>query len=260
MAQLNWTYEEVVLAADLVARNGWKGLRSADPRVAELSRLLRAATIHPLEGRPHNFRSPSSVQRKTFDIATRHPDYQGTPTRGGKHEAAVIGAFLDRPEQMHDLARYLHASLGGADPAAGVAEPAGVVADPEEEALAAWEGMTRAVRHLRRERDPKLRAAKITSMVAAGGRIACEICGFDFEQTYGAVGQGYIEVHHVRPLHDSGPVLTRLEDLALLCSNCHRMIHRARPWLTPGELAARIADRGLVRGSRPDHAARLCDV
>jgi len=65
-------------------------------------------------------------------------------------------------------------------------------------------------------------------------------CGFDFGMTYGSVGQGYIEVHHVLPLHASGPVLTRLTDLVLLCSNCHRMIHRSSAWLSPDELRSRL--------------------
>ncbi|WP_324701309.1 HNH endonuclease [Micrococcus sp. HOU01] len=233
MAQLNWTYEEVVLAADLVARNDWKGLRATDPRVIELSALLQAATIHPAEGRPAAFRSPGSVQRKTFDIATQHPDYTGKPTKGGRNEALVIAEFLRRPEDMHAEAQRLRADLTAV-------ETSQVPADPDTEVLAAWEGTARAGAHLRRERDPKLRAAKIRSVVAAGGQIACEVCGFDFGATYGDVGRGYIEVHHVRPLHDSGPVLTRLEDLALLCSNCHRMIHRSRPWLNPSELAERL--------------------
>jgi hypothetical protein len=32
--------------------------------------------------------------------------------------------------------------------------------------------------------------------------------------------------------------LTRLSDLALLCSNCHRMVHRRRPWLRLGQLTS----------------------
>lgn len=82
----------------------------------------------------------------------------------------------------------------------------------------------------------QLRAKKISSVLQSGGTLNCEVCGFDYGQTYGPRGQGFIEVHHVRPLHDSGPTTTRLRDLALLCSNCHRMIHRTRPWLTPAEL------------------------
>jgi YD repeat-containing protein len=93
------------------------------------------------------------------------------------------------------------------------------------------EGAAGERRHLQRDRDHTLRRMKINDVRSQGHKIACEACGFDFEATYGARGEGYIEVHHLRPLHDSGPVRSRLEDLALLCSNCHRMVHRRRPWL-----------------------------
>lgn len=57
----------------------------------------------------------------------------------------------------------------------------------------------------------------------------CEVCEFAFEDVYGALGQDFIEVHHKRPLAsiDAGvEVEFGLDDFAVLCSNCHRMIHR----------------------------------
>ncbi|MDP9865595.1 MULTISPECIES: HNH endonuclease [Streptosporangium] len=109
-------------------------------------------------------------------------------------------------------------------------------------------GEGRAVlrQHLARERDPRIRARKIKSVIKRGGRIACEVCGFDFHRTYGERGEGYIECHHRVPLHVSGETLTRLEDLALLCSNCHRMIHRSS-WLTVEEL------QGIVASQQQEH-------
>lgn len=59
---------------------------------------------------------------------------------------------------------------------------------------------------------------------------------FDFGRFYGPHGFDYIEVHHHTPLHVTGETETKLADLALLCSNCHRMIHRAKKWLTVEEL------------------------
>ena len=37
-----------------------------------------------------------------------------------------------------------------------------------------------------------------------------------------------------------GEVKTRLDDLILICANCHRMIHRHNPWLTPDHLRALV--------------------
>lgn len=236
VARFDWTYEEVVLAADLVAQNHWQGLRATNTKVIELSELLRLAPIHPTDGRPDNFRSASSVQRKTFDIATQHPGYTGKPTRGGPYDAEVLGQFMAEPSRMAALAQSIRAQVS----TPGAAFPA---EDPDLDLLSAHEGREKAVTHLRRERNPKLRAAKIAAVLAEGQLIACEVCGFDFAAKYGEVGAGYIEVHHVLPLHASGPVLTRLDDLALLCSNCHRMVHRARPWLTPDGLKVMLRSK-----------------
>ncbi len=41
--------------------------------------------------------------------------------------------------------------------------------------------------------------------------------------------------------HDSGPTRTRLGDLAVLCANRHRMVHRGKPWLTLVELKTTVA-------------------
>ncbi len=59
------------------------------------------------------------------------------------------------------------------------------------------------------------------------GELTCEACGFDFEKAYGSLGKGYIECHHLIPLSNfDSKKETKMEDLALLCSNCHRMIHK----------------------------------
>jgi 5-methylcytosine-specific restriction enzyme A len=95
---------------------------------------------------------------------------------------------------------------------------------------AALEGETRRHLVLHRRREAKLRAAKLEQVRnQQAGHIRCEVpgCGFDFEEAYGAVGAGYAQVHHLRPLHTlDEPSLTRLDDLAVVCANCHAMIHR----------------------------------
>lgn len=58
----------------------------------------------------------------------------------------------------------------------------------------------------------------------------CQACGFDYEKTYGSLGRNYIEVHHINPLaeQDGEHIVNPETDLACLCANCHRMIHRNR--------------------------------
>lgn len=104
--------------------------------------------------------------------------------------------------------------------------------------LCGIEGEARHASHLRRERDRGLMEAKKEAVLKAGGNLACEACGFDFAAAYGELGRGFCEVHHLVPLSSAiGPVVTTADELAILCSNCHRMMHRADPMPTVTELA-----------------------
>jgi hypothetical protein len=105
--RIDWEWEEIVLACDLVAQNGWHQLDESDPRVQELSGLLRRMSMHPFEARLPSFRNAAGVARKTYNIATVHPDYMGPPSNGNKLDKKVLDEFLDDPEQMHRYARSL---------------------------------------------------------------------------------------------------------------------------------------------------------
>ena len=54
----------------------------------------------------------------------------------------------------------------------------------------------------------------------------CQVCGMNFEKTYGALGKEFIEVHHLHPVSQGQRAVNPIEDLVPLCSNCHSMIHR----------------------------------
>jgi 5-methylcytosine-specific restriction protein A len=63
--------------------------------------------------------------------------------------------------------------------------------------------------------------------VAINGAV-CKICGMDFEKVYGAVGKGYIQVHHIVPISESEGVhqVDPEKDLIPVCANCHCILHR----------------------------------
>lgn len=78
--------------------------------------------------------------------------------------------------------------------------------------------------HKRVERDPKIARA-----VKRAKGYTCEVCDLNFEKLYGEIGRQFIEAHHLQPVSTvKGQVLRRnpVTDFAVLCSNCHRMIHR----------------------------------
>ncbi|WP_050550074.1 HNH endonuclease [Vibrio sp. OY15] len=109
--------------------------------------------------------------------------------------------------------------------------------------LERFEGAPVYRRHVIRERDPEVVREKKQQVKRATGRLVCEVCEFDFEVIYGERGADYIECHHKNPLSESNGQKTKLKDLALLCSNCHRMVHRSKPWIKVEKLKEIINER-----------------
>jgi len=235
-----WTEDELVLAGALVVKNGWRELRTKHREVQELSELLRSLPIHSPEALAlPGFRSPDSVSQKTADFMTNHGLYSGKARRCGKPTLLMIEAFTDREAEMLQAAAAIEEGISSGELHSLPRQPDEV----DETGATAIEGRLLVRRALARERDPKLRALKIKQVQRRGQPLRCEACDFDFARTYGDLGEGYIEVHHVTPLYISGTQETKLDDLACLCANCHRMCHKSRPgesWRTPTALREQI--------------------
>ena len=56
----------------------------------------------------------------------------------------------------------------------------------------------------------------------------CLVYGFNFENTYGDIGEGFIEIHNIKPLFINGQEVevNPYTDLVPICSNCHSIVHR----------------------------------
>lgn len=78
---------------------------------------------------------------------------------------------------------------------------------------------------LTRRNSRIVQLAKAHALNNNGGRLKCECCTFDFLTVYGQIGLNFIECHHKIQI-STGKRITRIQDLALVCSNCHRMLHR----------------------------------
>jgi hypothetical protein len=88
------------------------------------------------------------------------------------------------------------------------------------------EGEARERYVVHRHRERRLRRAKINEVMKRTGCLACEVCEFDFKVSFGELGDGFAHVHHKIPLGTLKKVrTTRLDDLAIVCANCHAMIH-----------------------------------
>lgn len=83
-----------------------------------------------------------------------------------------------------------------------------------------------------KKRSRQLRTAAIEYYKKDDSKLYCEVCGFCFEEHYGRLGQGFIEIHHEDPIYqysDDGferYISAAVSKVKPLCANCHRMIHR----------------------------------
>lgn len=197
--------------------------------VVELSQYLRSLPLHPASARTSSFRNPNGVARKLADIGTRDPRYPDRKqTSGSRLDREIWTRFGDDLSEVPLLAREIRAA----------AQPSSA-APTEDEDVERIEGRSRIIfrRHLAVERDRSLVLRKKQAVRKSTGRLACDVCGFDFQEAFGPLGQDVADVHHLHPI-SLGARVTKLSDLAILCANCHRIAHRIEPLPSIAELRA----------------------
>jgi 5-methylcytosine-specific restriction protein A len=242
-----WSRDELILGLRVYVRTDGNPPRNS-LEIAQLCDLLNKVHGGPPVGGFTTLRNRNGIYMKVMNFRRFDQKYLALGktglSRGNRLEREVWDDFHDSPECLHETANAIEdVFTNGA--AEVLADDAGLFSPYLAEAM---EGATLSARHLRRERSKVLVKCKKASVALAnGGKLACEECGFDFGHRYGTHGSGFIECHHTRPLFTLvGPAKTTLEDLVLICANCHRMIHARRHWLTMEELKAVIrADASL---------------
>jgi 5-methylcytosine-specific restriction protein A len=218
-----WMRDELILALDLYFQ---KGRNPGAAAAQELSDVLRAIPVEQQLTQDPRFRSRQSITYKLQNFVALDPSHSTSGfSHGGKGDREVWEQLSSDPQSLHEVALAIRANLSGLTP--DEAE------EDEESITQAEEGKILTRIHRQRERSAKLRAAKKKAVVEETGRLACEACDVDFGERYGPRAEGFIECHHVVPLHTLKPGRpTLIEDLALLCSNCHRVLHLRKPWLS----------------------------
>jgi len=122
----------------------------------------------------------------------------------------------------------------------GILDPL-VEISQESDEISFPEGKEKYRLHRYKERSSKITNLAKQNFLKKYGQLYCQICGFNFSNTYGSIGDGFMEAHHIVPISElNEEVETKLSDIILICSNCHRMIHRRRPWLSIDEIKALI--------------------
>lgn len=189
--------------------------------LSESMRRVRAA----LAGPSRRFRPPVGVLRRVLEF--QHLDEKHVCAPKPKLAREVWSAFGDKPHA--EVARITEAIKKCAT--AKEVQKVGEADITHNHSVVESRILTRV--HTVRERNQRIvRLKKEKFREENSGRLFCEACDFDFADRYPCHGDGYIECHHIKPLSELRPGdKTALDDLALLCSNCHRMVHYRRPWL-----------------------------
>jgi len=232
-----WLRDEQILALDLYFSEGPNG---SSESIHSLSYTLRRFPIEHHLADDATFRSIASVKRKLANFRALDPNISGGLEHGSEGDAEVWAEFASDHGRLRGVADAIRATL--ASPAT-IAEIANV-GDEADDFVEAEEGALLTRLHRTRERSPKIVLAKKKKVLKTLGRLPCEICTFDFAEFYGDLGIEFIECHHTIPVSQLTPgSKTGLDDLALVCANCHRMLHRRTHWLTLEELRQRIKER-----------------
>jgi putative restriction endonuclease len=114
--------------------------------------------------------------------------------------------------------------------------PSGNNVDMTEDDASFKEGKKSLREHICRERNPKVIKIAKDNFIVKHGKLYCEACGFRFTDKYDLIDE-FIEGHHIIPISElPEDTETKPEDIIMLCSNCHRVIHKKRPWLKRNEL------------------------
>ena len=121
----------------------------------------------------------------------------------------------------------------------------------EELSVEVKEGLIKEYIATRYERNPKARRLCLEHY---GNNMVCQICGFDFEKTYGTRenAEPYIEIHHITPLAETSDKegehnVDYVNDLIPVCANCHRMLHHLKTvTLHPTEMKEIIEQRKIA--------------
>lgn len=236
-----WHRDEIILALDLYSRLEPGQIHSKNPDIQELSRLLNRLPIFDVRPDEVKFRNANGVGLKLSNFLALDNTYHGKGMQSySQLDKKVFAEFEFNTEKLHQLANHIRKIAD--DPVL----PNQLYLIPEEEEegelFEVQEGAVIYKLHKFRERDTGIVAKKKDFVFEREGKLLCEACEFDFNVKYGELGFKYIECHHRTPLSNfTITTKTTLNDLALVCSNCHKMLHRKIDNLSVEKLKTLIA-------------------
>jgi 5-methylcytosine-specific restriction protein A len=231
-----WSRDELLLALELYLKNPKTPPEKHTEEIQQFSLMLNK--LGHLLGVPikDKYRNENGVYMKLMNFRRFDPDFKSTGSvglkAGNKDEKVVWDAYAKRPDELKKACDAIRSFIE-----TGAEYNQSLWWEDDESGSEAEEGKILTRQHRRRERNPQLAKKKKQQVMRRHGRLACEVCSFVYQKRYGERGRGFIECHHIKPVSTlTEGQKTSLDDLAVVCANCHRMIHASKPWLSIQDL------------------------
>jgi 5-methylcytosine-specific restriction protein A len=187
-----WSRDELILALDLYMRHRERLPDSDHPEIDELSQTLNSLFGEQAKDAAL-FRNRNGVYMKLANFRAVDPLHTSRGkrglSRGGNGVVEIWEEFSNRGDELKLIALAIRAAAGD--------QALIAVAEQEQGITEAEEGRLLTRMHRFRERNRELVKRKRDAVLRENGRLACEACGFDFNDRYGEHGRGFIEVHHL---------------------------------------------------------------
>ena len=239
MRNPKWHRDEIILALDLYFSSDRGSIDDRNPKIIQVSQILNDLPLFPDRPDEVKFRNANGVTLKLSNFLAFDPDYKGKGMTGGsKLDEQVFKEFFRQRDKLHAIANEIKKIADDAD----IKNKIYSIEDDEQTANdSVMEGQVLYKLHKVRERDVRIVKNKKEQSYTLFGKLCCEACIFEFESFYGDIVKGYIECHHRTPLASMQlATKTKIDDLALVCSNCHRMLHRSIDYLSVEDLRMMI--------------------
>ena len=209
--------------------------------IEDISNLLRR--YHQQKGNPihEHLRNVNGVYMKLMNFRRFDPNTEskGLP-KGNRLEGEIWEEYAENRSELRKIAELIKETILQGIVLSG--------AESEESLEMETEGRVIGTIHKRHERSLKNKQNKVKDFKRRYGGLFCEACQFDFEKSYGERGVDFCEVHHEIPISEMRPgYKTQIQDLRCVCANCHRIIHRRRPWLTVDEVKNLLEENKRLR-------------
>ena len=236
----DWNRDETILALDLYFKCDGKIPSKRDSRVIELSSFLRSLPYHSVAQRKESFRNPDGVAFKLQNLNNLATGKGlGNVSENDRRIWSELGA---QRREVEDLAELIRKSVSLEE----IWEN-GTNWDEDEEF---FEGRLLTVLHKKRERDRNIRP-KLLALRSKRGALVCDMCHRQANTSDASFEDAPFEAHHLLPMSMALERKTLLKDMALLCANCHRLLHRAislnKRWLTIDDVRTIISLKTQIR-------------